>query len=110
MLTLMAINIGDYFSLGKKNIGDVAEYKVGNGGILNVVSVVLYNIYVFAGIILLLMVFAGGLGMILNAGNAEKQKQSSQTLSSAVMGFVILFVSYWLIKIIEIVFGLTLIF
>ena len=52
------------------------------------------------------MIFIAGIGMIVNAGNAEKQKESSKTLSSAVIGFVILFLSYWLIKIIEYLTGI----
>jgi len=49
------------------------------------------------------MIVVGGVGMIANAGNAEKQKQSSQTITSAVIGYVIMFAAYWIVKIIEIV-------
>ena len=63
------------------------------------------NLYVLTGIVLLFFLIAGGIGMILNAGNAEKQKQSSQTLSSAVIGYLIMFAAYWLVRIVEIVFG-----
>ena len=103
----MAINIGDYFSLGSKNIFEVPAYQTetGTGGLLVILSVIVRNIYIIAAIILLIFIFIGGLGMILNAGNAEKQKQSSQTLSSAVTGFFILFTSYWIIKLIELILG-----
>jgi len=47
--------------------------------------------------------------MIINAGNAEKQKQSSNVLGSAITGFVIMMVSYWIIKIVEILTGVTII-
>lgn len=67
------------------------------------------NLYMLAGIILLFFLVAGGAGMILNAGNAEKQKQSSQTLTSAVVGYLIMFAAYWLIKIVEIIFGVKII-
>lgn len=68
--------------------------------------IIIRNIYVLTGIILFLMIIIGGVGMIANAGNAEKQKQSSQTLTSAVIGFVIMLAAYWIVKIIEIVAGL----
>jgi len=110
----MAVPIGDYFNLGDpagggaiNKITGISEYKDGNLG--SILSIVLRNIYVIAAIVLFIMIFVGGLGMIINAGNAEKQKQSSQTLSSAVLGFVIMFLSYWLIKIIEIITGTTII-
>ena len=104
----MAIDIGDWLNLGtgtdvKKEIGLVTEYN--SGGLFSILSIILKNIYVIAAIILFIMIFIGGLGMIINAGNAEKQKQSSKTLGSAVLGFVIMFLSYWLIKIIEIITG-----
>ena len=101
----MAVNIGDYFSLGSENIAKVKAYQPGTGGLLVILSVIVRNIYIIAAIILLIFIFIGGLGTILNAGNAEKQKQSSQTLSSAVTGFFILFASYWIIKLIELILG-----
>lgn len=102
----MAVDIGKTFNLGGgKTIGNVPDYET----LFPVLSVILRNIYVIAAIILFIMIFIGGLGMIINAGNAEKQKQSSKTLGSAVLGFVIMFLSYWLIKIIEIITGTSII-
>lgn len=102
----MAVDIGETLNLGGgKTIGSVTEYAT----LFPILSIILKNIYVIAAIILFIMIFIGGLGMIINAGNAEKQKQSSKTLGSAVLGFVIMFLSYWLIKIIEIITGVEII-
>ena len=108
----MAVNIGEWFNLGtgtnvKKEIGLVPEYN--SGGLFVILSIVLRNIYVIAAIILFIMIFIGGLGMIINAGNAEKQKQSSKTLGSAVAGFLILFLSYWIIKLVQLITGIPII-
>lgn len=101
------IYIRDVFSLGSKMIGDSNEYyPARGGGLFPILSVVLRNIYVISAIILFFFIFIGGLGMVLNAGNPEKLKQSSQTTTSAVTGFLILFCSYWLIKLIERVLGI----
>ncbi|MFH0942688.1 MAG: hypothetical protein V1810_00795 [Candidatus Beckwithbacteria bacterium] len=81
-----------------------------DGSFFPLISVILRNIYVIAAVILFLMIFVGGLGMIINAGNAEKQKQSSKTLGSAVIGFLILFLSYWLLKLIQLFTGVQLIY
>lgn len=75
------------------------------GGIFPIFWTIVKNLYVLTGIILLFFLIAGGIGMILNAGNAEKQKQSSQTLTSALLGYLIMFAAYWLVRIVEIVFG-----
>jgi hypothetical protein len=99
------IDIGKKFFLGGNiAIGDAAEYQA---GLLPVLSVIIKNLYVLVGIILLIMIFVGGIGMILNAGNAEAAKKSNQTITSAVIGFAILIAAYWLVRIIETVFGLT---
>lgn len=105
----MAVTIGDYFNLGDptggktlKKISGVTEYET----LFPWLSVILKNIYVLTAVVLFLMIFVAGLGMITNAGNVEKQKESSKTLSSAVIGFIVLFLSYWLIKIIEYLTGI----
>ena len=102
------VDIGKELNIGGSNptpISTVDELQ----SIFPLVSVILRNIYVIAAIILFLMIFIGGLGMIINAGNAEKQKQSSKTLGSAVTGFLILFLSYWILKIIQLFIGVELI-
>jgi len=70
------------------------------------ISLILKNIYVIAGIILFFFIIIGGLGMILSSGDTEKQKQGSKTITSAIAGFFILFASYWIIRIIEVLTGL----
>ena|SRR3972149_3480626 len=75
------------------------------GKLFDVLSVIIKNLYILAGIILFFFIVIGGLGMIINAGNPEKQKQGSKTVTSAVFGYLIMFAAYWLIKIISIIFG-----
>jgi len=91
------------------NLGGTKKLTQYDSNLLGVISVVLRNIYVITAIILFIMIFVGGIGMILNAGNAEKQKQSSKTLGSAVTGFLIIFLSYWLLKILQLFTGIPLI-
>ncbi|MBU1085306.1 MAG: hypothetical protein ABIJ43_00475 [Candidatus Beckwithbacteria bacterium] len=92
----MAFNIGDAFFLRD---GVTVQDTFSSPAVL--LTLIVKNIYVIAGIILFFFIIAGGLGIILNAGNPDKQKQGSKTLGSAVAGFVILFASYWIIRIIE---------
>ena len=104
----MAVDIGKYFNLGTKTAGSITEYN-DPGGLFTILSVVLRNIYVIAAVILFIFILVGGAGMILNAGNVEKQKQSSKTLGSAVAGFLILFLSYWIIKLVQLITGIQII-
>jgi len=113
----MPINIKEYFSLGVDRYGNTIRIAglgegtpyTGKEGFYGILSVIVKNVFVIAGIILFIFIIIGGLGTIINAGNTEAQKQSSKTLSSAVTGFIIIMVAYWLIKIIEILTGVDII-
>lgn len=105
ILTPFVLKIGEYFSLGGNRTAENA-YESQNISIFSIISVIIKNLYVLVGIILLIMIFVGGLGMILNAGNPEAAKSSNKTMTSAVLGFAILIGAYWIVKIVEIVFGL----
>ncbi len=106
----MAVDIGDSFILGfgKQTIGNPAQ--VNYQELHNIITIIVKNLFYIAGLILFIFIIIGGVGMIINAGNAEKQKQSSQTLSSAITGFLIIFVSYWLVRIIQVITGIEIFF
>ncbi len=105
----MPVIIEDQFSLGTTNAGGITPIKGSayQDGLFGILSVIINNIFVIATIILFIFIVVGGLGMILNAGNAEKQQQGSKTITSALTGFLIIFASYWIIKIIEALTGFT---
>ena len=100
----LAFNIGDQLKTY-----DLDNPEIGNspwaGDVFPIFWTIVKNLYVLTGIVLLFFLVAGGVGMIINAGNVEKQKQSSQTLTAAVVGYLIMFAAYWLVRIVEIVFG-----
>jgi len=77
------------------------------------VSLFLNTAFVLSGLILLFFFIMGGIGMISSAGESDPQKaeQAKKTISSAVLGFVIVFTSYWIVKLISSLLGIdTLIF
>jgi hypothetical protein len=78
-------------------------------GLADLVSVILSNAMVVAGIILLLLLIFGGISMIMGAGqdNPEAAAKGKQAATSAVIGFIIIFAAYWIIQIIETVTGLN---
>ena len=103
MSTFLArVNIGKDFKLGGgKGIAKVE----GLGSIREFISVILPNVFIVAGIILLILIIAGGIGMITTAGNPEAREKSKGTLTNAIIGFVIIFASYWIIQIIQVLTG-----
>ena len=78
-------------------------------GFADLVSIILSNTMVVAGIILLFLLIFGGISMIMGAGqdNPEAAAKGKQAATSAVIGFIIIFAAYWIIQIIETITGLN---
>jgi hypothetical protein len=70
--------------------------------ISHLVSIFLNIAFVVAGVILLFFFIFGGIGMISSAGQSDPQKaeQAKKTVTSALIGFIIVFASYWIVKLI----------
>ena len=97
----------DQVDIGSKFLN--ANTKLQNvNGIGSTVSLFLNIAFVAAGIILLFFFILGGIGLIGSAGgeNPQKAEQSKKTLTSAVIGFVIVFASYWIVKLIGQLIGM----
>ena len=62
-------------------------------------------IYPLAGILLFIMLLLGGFDLLTSAGNEEKVKKGQGRITSAVIGFAILFAAYWIMQIIQIILG-----
>jgi hypothetical protein len=65
--------------------------------------------YVFylAGLVLLLYLVWGGLEILTSGGNPESLAKGKGKLTHAIIGFVIIFVSYWIIQLLEYILGVT---
>ena len=79
-----------------------------NSNIGEVISGLLPYIFVIAGLTLFILLIMGGFGLLTSAGSPDKVKAAQGKITSAIIGFVIIFIAYWLMRILEIVFGLNL--
>jgi hypothetical protein len=77
----------------------------GETSLYSLISRVLPNAYIIAGIILFIYISAGGFMIISSAGNPEAAKNGQKIVTNAIIGFIVLFASYWLIQIIEVITG-----
>lgn len=100
----MAVDIGEAFKVGEKGIGEPGS---GYGSIGEFISAILPNIYVIAGLILFVLFIGGGFVIITSADNPEKKGKGGQAMTAAVIGFIIIFASYWIIQIIEYITGVA---
>lgn len=79
----------------------------GEVSITGFISQVLPNVYVIAGVILFFLLVGGGLVFIISAGqeNPEGAAKGKQAITAALMGFLIIFASYWIMQIIQVITG-----
>ena len=93
---------------GEYRIGDPEGMNFGSGTkITHLINSLLPTIFYLAGLILFIMIIIGGFGLLTSGGNPDKMKAAQGKITSAVIGFVIIFISYWLMRIVEIVFGIS---
>lgn len=65
--------------------------------------------FVFAGIILLFLLIGGGFAIISSGGNAKSVESGKNQIMGAIIGFVIIFASFWIIQIIQAITGVRII-
>ena len=81
-------------------------FKFAGANIGTVITNLIPFIFAFAGIGLLLMIFGAGFTILTSAGDAKKLESGKQRLTYAIVGFIVIFVSYWLVQIAGFVFGI----
>jgi hypothetical protein len=106
MNRLLAVQIGEEWYL-KKGLKITQAPQFQTTGAL--VSIILKNVYIAAGLLFFVLLIFGGISIILGAGGGEPKKtaQGQKAVVAAVTGFFIIFTSYWIVKIIEFVTGIT---
>lgn len=98
----VAFNLGDTFF----NPND--RFPRSPQGVGPFISSTISNTLVVAGIISIFLLIFAGIAIIggSSGNNPQKTAQGKQAATAAVLGFVLIFVSYWLIQIVEILTGL----
>jgi hypothetical protein len=71
----------------------------------NIASIIIKNVFVLAGVIFFVMIIAGGYSILSSSGDVKKVSEGKKSVTSALLGFLIIFGSYWIIQIIEILTG-----
>ncbi|KKP60610.1 MAG: hypothetical protein UR54_C0010G0003 [Candidatus Roizmanbacteria bacterium GW2011_GWA2_34_18] len=59
-----------------------------------------------AGIILLFVLISGGYDYMMSQGNADKMKSAQAKITSGIIGFILLIVSFLIVRLIAVIFGL----
>jgi hypothetical protein len=71
-----------------------------------IVSKGLNYAFAIAGLFLLVKIVSSGFQMMIGAANPKTKENASKDLSNAVLGFIIVFTSYWLVTIVKKILGM----
>lgn len=72
----------------------------------DIFGTLLPNIFTIAGLLLFLYLIFGGFKYLTSAGDEDALEQAKKIITSAVIGMLIIFASYWIMWIIQTVFGI----
>jgi len=89
------------FTPGKPGIVNLNSTDLGT-----IISSLLPYIYAFAGLALFVMLIWGGITLMTAAGDPAKSKDGYGKISAGLIGFLIIFVSYFVTQILEVVLGI----
>lgn len=103
-MNYLAVDIKDQF-FGSGNVNQLSSVE----GVGSLVTVFINGSLVVAGVIILFFLIAAGIGMISGAGQDDPQKmeQAKKTATSALIGFVIVFASYWIVQLLGEIIGIN---
>ena len=89
------------------DIKDVFAPAATFGDFGSIVSVIVKNAFVFAGIISFILLILGGFGVIVGAGSGDTKKleQSKKAITGAVMGLLIVVLSVLIVQVIATITG-----
>lgn len=90
----------DLYDLYKTPFKDFADLG-------SLAGLILQSAIIIAGVIFLFLIVGAGFKIITSAGNNDPKSagQGKQALTYAIIGFFIIFATYWIIRIIEEVVG-----
>ena len=101
---LAQVDIGEETHIGQnQGIGQAYPFR----SIWGLISTILPNLYMAAGLILLFFLIFGGVMVILGAGKGESQQaeKGKKIVTNTLIGFLVIFLSYWIIQLVEIITG-----
>jgi uncharacterized membrane protein len=70
-----------------------------------IINAILPYIFVVAGLILLFMLIMGGITLMTSAGNPDKTKAGYGRITHALIGFLIIFIAYFVAQLAEVMLG-----
>lgn len=86
---------------------NIASKKFVGANIGTIVSKFVLYLFPFAGLLMLLYFLFGGYKYMLSRGDPKALAEAKGAITTALIGFVIVFVAFWIVQIIGVVLGLN---
>ena len=86
---------------------NIATPSLGGTTLGNLVSILVTYLLPLAGLLLLLYLVFAGFQYLTSGGDPKKIEVAKQKLTSGIIGFIVVFISYWLVQLVARVLGLT---
>lgn len=101
-LSAQAIDLGDALKVG---IGESQSVQSLYETPADLVGVIVPTLFIIAGMLLFILIFYSGFLFIQDTSKGKEEARKLWT--TAGIGFIIMFVAYWIIQVIEVVIGQT---
>jgi hypothetical protein len=85
----------------------IPGFKFAGQPIGNVITAALPYVFAFAGVALLIYLISGGLSYMLSRGDPKAIANAQSKITNALIGFLIIFVAYWVVQAAARILGLT---
>ncbi|HJX45747.1 MAG TPA: hypothetical protein VJ399_01085 [Patescibacteria group bacterium] len=82
------------------------NFKFAGQSLGDIINFVIPYIFTAAGLLLLLYLIYGGYHMIISGGEPKALQEARGKVTNALIGFIIVFISYWLVQIVGKILGI----
>ncbi len=86
--------------------GKVPGFKFVGGNLGDIVSELLKYLFPLAGLLVLLYLLFGGFQLMTSGGDPKKMQEAKGKLTNALVGFIIVFIAYWLVQLVGTILGI----
>jgi hypothetical protein len=98
------------FAVDEVHFGDIESKvpgtKFSGSAFSDIIQGAMPFIFGFAGFGLLIYLIYGGIHLMISAGDPKAMQEARGKISNALVGFVIIFIAFWIVQIVGRVFGL----
>ena len=107
LLAETPVDLGRFVGLGPLGSPSATEADPGTSALANFISTVIGIMTVIAFIWFIFPLFIGAIGWLASGGDKARLQEAQKKIPTAIIGLVIVISAIFLIKIIEVIFGIN---